>query len=224
MVMVYVPGGTFQMGSNDGDSNEQPVHEVTLYSFWIDRTEVTNAQYARCVEDGKCSTPSDLSSYARDSYYVDYPVIYVSWDDANDYCTWADAQLPTEAQWEYAARGSEGRKYPWGNEQPNAQLLNYNANLGDTSKGGSYPDGASWVGALDMAGNVWEWVADWYGKYSSEPQENPTGPSAGVTRVLRGGGWYGPEYLVRAASRYSVTPVSRLDLLGFRCVSTVPGE
>jgi formylglycine-generating enzyme required for sulfatase activity len=224
MEMVYVPGGTFQMGSTDGlAGNEQPVHAVTLDGFWIDQTEVTNSQYARCFADGICFSPSKSGSSTRDSYYGDsqfddYPVLYVSWYDAATYCGWAGGRLPSEAEWEYAARGPDGHIYPWGNDYPDGGLLNYGEFVGDTAQVGSYPDGASWVGAMDMAGNVWEWVNDWYGEYSSEVQTNPKGPETGEERVLRGGSWYGIREWLRAASRGSVPPVVRTDYYGFRCV------
>jgi formylglycine-generating enzyme required for sulfatase activity len=222
MVMFYVPGGTCQMGSAKRE-NEQPVHAVTLDDFWIDQTEVTNAQYARCVAAGRCSPPSRPFSVARDSYYGDsqyddYPVIYVGWNDATTYCQWAGGRLPTEAEWEYAARGSDGHFYPWGNDPPNDTLANYAGNVGDTTKVGSYPDGQSWVGAMDMAGNVWEWVNDWYGSYPSEPQVNPTGPASGEYRVLRGGGWNANVGYVRTANRLSDRPDLRYADIGFRCV------
>jgi formylglycine-generating enzyme required for sulfatase activity len=226
MEMVYVPGGTFKMGSTEGASNAQPVHTVTLDSFWIDQTEVTNSQYTRCVAGGTCSPPSESGSYARDSYYGDsefddYPVIWVNWNDANEYCVWAGGQLPTEAEWEYAARGLDGHIYPWGDNLPNDTLLNYNGDVGDTTQVGSYPTGASWVGAMDMAGNVWEWVNDWYGSdyYASPPSQNPQGPEMGSSKVLRGGSWLNVEEYVRAAYRYGYTrPDFRFDSYGFRCV------
>jgi serine/threonine-protein kinase len=235
MVTVYVPGGTFQMGSTEGESDEQPVHKVTLDSFWIDQTEVTNGQYARCVAAGKCSPPLPLSSGTRSSYYGDsqydnYPVIYVSWDDATNYCAWAGGRLPTEAQWEYAARGPEGRVYPWGNEFDGTKLNYCDAKClfgdvdktaddgyADTAPVGSYPGGASWVGALDLAGNVWEWVADWYGSYPSEPQVDPTGPSSGHGRVLRGGCWINSRNSARGAFHAGNEPVNRNYGIGFRC-------
>jgi formylglycine-generating enzyme required for sulfatase activity len=223
MVLFYVPGGIFQMGSAEGDAEEQPVHSVTLDSFWIDQTEVTNAQYARCVATGVCSSPSPLSSVTRDSYYGDsqyddYPVIYVTWDQARTYCQWVGGRLPTEAEWEYAARGPDGHLYPWGNDRTNDRLANYAGNVGDTTRVGSYPDGQSWVGAMDMAGNVWEWVNDWYGGYPSEAQVNPTGPASGPGRVLRGGSWLNNGEGVRAAGRPNSRPDLRYDSLGFRCV------
>ena len=228
MTMVYIPAGTFKMGSDTGGDNEKPVHDVNLDAFWIDRTEVTNAQYARCVSAGKCADPSETksatrSSYYGDSQYADYPVIFLSWDDANNYCTWAGGQLPTEAQWEYAARGPEGYTYPWGNDEPNDTLLNHNLDVGDTATVGSYPAGASWVGALDLAGNVGEWVQDWYGLYSSSAQTNPTGPTSGTYRVLRGGAWSYYAANNSMAYRMYVFPDDSFDNLGFRCAAAGPG-
>jgi formylglycine-generating enzyme required for sulfatase activity len=236
MVMVYVPAGDFQMGSEEGVSDEQPVHKVTLDSFWIDRTEVSNAQYARCVKDGKCDQPLTLASNTRSSYYGDkqfdnYPVIFVNWDDAANYCDWVGGQLPTEAQWEYAARGPENRVYPWGYAF-DGRKLNYcdvncqfghadkavNDGYADTAPVGSYPSGASWVGALDMAGNVWEMVADRYGHgYPSGPQDNPRGPSSGQDHVKRGGAWDAAFYYVTTAVRLGLGSNERGGGIGFRC-------
>jgi formylglycine-generating enzyme required for sulfatase activity len=223
MEMVYVPGGSFKMGSTEGGSNEQPVHMVTLDSFWIDQTEVTNSQYASCVADAACFPPPGSSSHTHDSYYGisqfdNYPVINVSWHDADTYCRWTGGRLPTEAEWEYAARGRDGRVYPWGYDPHDDTLLNYSNYGGDTTEVGSYPDGASWLGAMDMAGNVQEWVADWYGYYASEAQANPKGPETGDRKVLRGGNWYASGYTVRAANRLSSQPDNRSDSIGFRCV------
>jgi len=226
MEMVYVPGGTFQMGSSKGDDDEQPVHTVTLDSFWIDRTEVTNAQYAHCVADARCSPPPQTGSYARDTYYGDsrfddYPVTYVSWHDADTYCEWAGGRLPTEAEWEYAARGPDGHIYPWGSDEPNSTLANYDVIVGDTTAVGSFPAGASWVGAMDMAGNVLEWGNDWYtdSYYPVSPAENPTGPDTGDFRVLRGGSWLQDPDMVRSANRSWSGPYGyRFNHIGFRCV------
>ena len=226
MVEVYVPAGSFDMGSDSGESDERPVHRVTLSAFWIDQTEVTNRMYALCVQAGECTSPMDESSYTRTDYYRnaaydDYPVIYVTWFDANTYCAWAGGSLPSEAQWEYAARGSDGRTYPWGNDSPNCGLANYYDGsrycVGDTAEVGSYPTGASPFGALDMAGNVWEWVADRYGPYSADSQTNPQGPASGDYRVLRGGSWYVSDDSVRSANRYGYDPSVAYNSLGFRC-------
>ena len=225
MEMVYTPGGAFEMGSTDGDADERPVHTVTLEGFWIDRTEVTNVQYARCVADGTCGPPSETDSATQGSYYGDsrsddYPVIYVSWHDAETYCHWSGGRLPTEAEWEYAARGPDGHIYPWGDDAPNDALLNYEENVGDTTQVGAYPDGATWVGAMDMAGNVWEWVSDWYAGdyYASSPALAPKGPETGNLKVLRGGSWFNDEAYVRAATRSSDLPENRIYDVGFRCV------
>ncbi|MFC2015812.1 SUMF1/EgtB/PvdO family nonheme iron enzyme [Chloroflexota bacterium] len=235
MVMVYVPAGEFTMGSNETD-DEKPVHTVTLDAFWIDRTEVTNVQYGKCVEAGACTAAADSSSYSRSSYYGNssfdnYPVIYVNWSQASDYCRWAGARLPAEAEWEKAARGSDGRVYPWGNGDPSCDRANsYDDDkgdhcVGDTTEVGSYPSGASPYGALDMAGNVWEWVADWYDSdyYSQSPASNPQGPNSGKYRVLRGGSWNDNWYGVRAANRNVGNPTRRGNYLGFRCVAASPG-
>ena len=153
-----------------GSSDEQPIHTVTLDAFWIDRTDVTNALYTQCVNVGKCTPPDSSSSATHSDYYVNsqfvnFPVINIDWDHAKIYCQWARRRLPTEAEWEKAARGIDGRTYPWGNDVPNNNLLNYNNNVGDTTEVGKYPKGASPYGALDMAGNVWQWVSSLYQSY-----------------------------------------------------------
>lgn len=222
---VFVPAGSFIMGSEDGGEAERPVHEVTLDAFWLDRTEVTNVQYAACVAGGACRPPGQISSFTRDSYYgnptyADYPVIYVSWDDAAAFAAWAGGRLPTEAEWEYAARGPEGPMWPWGNNGSTCELMNYDYCVGDTSKAGSYPDGASWVAALDMVGNVWEWVNDWYASdyYSNSPRENPLGPASGERRVNRGGSWNYYVQYTRAVHRSHYDPDVRVNYVGFRVV------
>ena len=228
MVMVYVPAGEFEMGSNNGDSNEKPVHMVDLDAYWIDKYEVSNAQYALCVADGDCTMPQSMGSSKRSSYYGNpeydnYPVIYVGWNQAETYCQWAGGGLPTEAQWEKAARGNDGRTYPWGDERPNCQLANYGSGnycVGDTSPVTDYESGASPYGALNMAGNVLEWVRDWYDSnyYSNSPVENPTGSISVGTRVLRGGSWNYDDWLIRVAFRYVSDPTNAYCDIGFRCV------
>ena len=221
MEMVYVPAGTFIMGSNDGDSDEKPVHEVYLDAYWIDKYEVTNEQYAECVAEGDCDTPSRKTYYSL-SQYADHPVVYVSWNDARDYCKWVARRLPSEAEWEKAARGTDERTYPWGDSSGNAGLLNYAGNEGRPVAVGSYPDGASPYGAMDMAGNVWEWVADWYDGdyYSVSSGENPAGPATGDARVLRGGSWNLNNRSVRSADRDRSNPHSRGSSGGFRCAGS----
>ncbi len=237
MELVYIPAGDFQMGCDpahngvhDCFSDELPLHTVTLDAYWIDKTEVSNAQYAMCVADGACDAPNDKSSYSQSAYYGNtsydnYPVINVSWEDASKYCKWAGRKLPTEAQWEKAARGESVLAYPWGDDEPTCDLVNGYVGgamcTGDTTAVGSYVDGASPYGVLDMAGNVWEWVQDWYdGDYYSNQTEftNPTGPSNGTYKVVRGGSFYYNADL-RAAGRYYGSPDGRGDILGFRCAA-----
>ena len=219
MTICYVPAGQFIMGSEDGATDESPVHTVNLDAFWIDQTEVTNGQYERCVSAGECTEPMISSSSTRNSYYGsdqyrNYPVIYVGWNQAAAYCTWAGGRLPTEAEWEKAARGTDGRTYPWG-DSIDENYANYNGTAGDTSEIGSYPAGASPYNVLDMAGNVWEWGSDWYDDdyYSHSPTRNPDG----YDRVLRGGSWFDSDSSTRSANRYRYNPEGRDDGIGFRC-------
>ena len=236
--LLYVPAGDFTMGSDDGDLDERPVHTVYLDTFWIDKTEVTNAMYAKCVQDEVCNQPSSTKSYSHDSYYGNsefdnYPVIYVSWDDAKAYCSWADRRLPTEAEWEKAASWDDEHQkknvYPWG-DSIECSLANYlgkeNGCVGDTTPVGSYPTGISPYGALDMAGNVWEWVADWYdANYYvtlGENASNPRGPASGQYHVLRGGAWGGARnsgnHDLRSADRVGDDLAnSYYVVIGFRC-------
>ena len=223
--MVFVPQGEFAIGSTAGDINEQPVHRVFLDAFWIDQVEVTNGQYQQCAAEGACTNPAPAGSFTRDRYYdadeyADFPVIHVNWYQAKDYCTWAGGRLPTEAEWEAAARGTDGRTFPMGNaiDRRNA---NYAGFVGDTTRVGSYPSGASPYGVLDMAGNVWEWVSDWYGEdsYRDSTSRNPTGPSSGKSRVLRGGSWEDDADLVRSANRNWNDPQNSTTTWGFRCVT-----
>jgi formylglycine-generating enzyme required for sulfatase activity len=252
MVMVYVPAGEFEMGSDaseiDADDDEFPQHSVTLDGFWIDQAEVTNAQFAAFLneqgnriegqvtwldlEDEKCLIEQVGGEYRPRSGYADHPVVEVSWHGAMAYCEWVGGRLPTEAEWEYAARGLEGGRFPWGNSFDSKRLNYCDANCNfewadetgndgyvGTAPVGSFPEGASWCDALDMAGNVWEWVADWYGSYSSEQQVNPTGVSSGEDRGLRGGSWYSHQRFVRTVHRGNLPPDTRDDGLGFRCVT-----
>jgi formylglycine-generating enzyme required for sulfatase activity len=201
-----------------------------LDDYYIDKYEVTNARYQACVDAGVCQPPREMSSATRSNYYGnsdfdDYPVIYVDWDMAVVYCEWRGAQLPTEAQWEKAARGTDGRSYPWG-EGIDAILANYNYNIGDTTAVGNYEDGVSPYGLYDMTGNVWEWVADWYSGtyYQTSPSANPTGPASGQFRGLRGGSWLNEEEFVHTFTRgWNQLEYFQYVDFGFRCAKeTVP--
>lgn len=242
--MALIPAGEFLMGSTDADSmanpDQKPQHRVYLDDYYIDLTEVTNAMYAACVQADGCTPPGSVSSHTRNSYYGaaqydNYPVIYVNWEQARTYCAWRGGSLPTEAQWEKAARGTDGRLYPWGNEfdGSRANFCDKNCSLdwankawddgyADTAPVGSYPAGTSPYGLLDMAGNVWEWVKDWYQAdfYAISPRQNPAGPVSGETRVLRSGGWNNGEDGMRAALRFRDDPSLRGDNVGFRCAHT----
>ncbi len=240
MTMVYVPEGEFEMGSNDGEVYETPVHYVYLDAFWIDQTEVTNAMYASCVNAGVCQPPSNFSSSTRNSYYGNsqygnYPVIYVDWNQADAYCEWTGGHLPTEAEWEKAARGTDARTYPWGNDfsckngnfDDESKLSSYVIPGGkncdgyeDTSPVGAFASGLSPYGAFDMAGNVWEWVADYYHQYYYEMSTtaNPRGPDSGSYRVVRGGSWYDGDFFERSTYRGGSKPTFSDLGIGFRCV------
>ncbi len=230
------------MGCSSNDSqcsdDERPQHTVTLDAYYIDKYEVTNARYQTCVVSDACSPPKDANSFTQELYYgntayADYPVINVTWQQAEAYCAWAGKRLPTEAEWEKAARGTDGRTFPWGNGFNGAWLnfcdvncdrpwryTTYDDGYAYIAPVGSYPDGASPYGALDMTGNVWEWTADWYDEhyYSVSPESNPPGPSAGSWRVLRGGSWGDSNSNARTADRGGDT-LGYWDYdLGFRCV------
>ena len=215
--MVYVPAGEFIMGSDEGDSDEQPLHTVYLDAFYADKTEVTNAQYRKCVEAGGCDTPVK-TTYYDNADYTQHPVVYVSWNDADAYCRWAGKRLPTEAEWEKAARGADGRTYPWG-EGIDCDHAQYSECGGGTMPVGSKPKGASPYGALDMVGNVWEWVADWYDSnyYIQSPERNPPGPDSGEGRVLRGGSWHSNQRFTYCAYRVCNVPRHSYFYVGFRC-------
>lgn len=225
-VMLKISEGDFLMGSleGDGESDEHPQHSVHLDAYWIDQTEVTNRRYEACVAAGVCKEPARPGSYTRVEYYgnpqfLDYPVIYVDWFNASRYCQWAGKRLPTEAEWEKAGRGVDGITFPWGNGEPGLEQANHGWLVGDTAEVGSYLSGASPFGVLDMAGNVMEWVSDWYGEYTTSPYKtyNPRGPDDGSHRVARGGSYLFSSFLIRGAERYWVSPYYADDDLGFRC-------
>lgn len=247
MKMVYVPAGEFTMGG-EVYYDEKPIHTVNLNAFWIDQTEVTNVMFAAFLtEEGNREQSGVLwldsqdqntyihlekDSWQADQGYEDHPVVEVTWYGANAYCSWAGRRLPTEAEWEKAARWKPSRDgngqgegealtYPWGNNDPTADVLNFNDTIGDTTKVGSYPNGASPYGALDMAGNVWEWVADWHSRtyYANSPFNNPLGPETGFFRVLRGGAWNYRETYARSIHRNRGLPIISHNFIGFRCAS-----
>jgi formylglycine-generating enzyme required for sulfatase activity len=184
---------------------------------------VTNANYHKCVQSKNCKDPvysSTVNTHYYDAQFANHPVVYVSWFNANAYCKWVGGSLPSEAQWEKAARGSDGRLYPWGNTEPTSLLLNFNNDIGSTTEVGSYPAGASPYGLLDMAGNVRQWIADWYSGtyYSKVRNNNPTGPEIGTNRVLKGGNWSDPVVRVGSSARFEHDPKSPGNDRGFRCV------
>ena len=229
-LMVEVPAGSFLRGSRAGEGadDERPQKRIHLDGFHIDQHEVTVAQYRKCVLAGGCTAP-DAGMYCNwgESDREDHPVNYVEWEQARKYCKWAGKRLPTEAEWEKAARGTDGRTYPWGSEAASCERAVMIKGVDGCGKdrtwpvGSKSPKGDSPYGAQDMAGNVREWVSDWYGEdyYASSPERNPQGPSSGDERVVRGGSWVNDD--ARAACRDSFTPTNRNGSVGFRCVRTV---
>jgi len=251
VTLVYIPAGKFTMGDKAEDALtecqkfrsdcpldwfkvEEPPRTVELDAFWIDQTEVTNKMYGLCVDAGICKEPTNTSSYTHSSYYGNaeydnYPVIYVDWNMAKTYCEWVDRRLPTEAQWEKAARGPDANIYPWGNTfdgtlvnfcDTNCSLewanKSFNDGYADVSPVGSYPSGKSIYGALDMAGNVWEWVNDWYDVYPGG-DANASRDFGQKYRVVRGGTWYFVNLDVRSVYRGWVAPTGSGSDIGFRC-------
>ncbi|MBM3332195.1 zinc-ribbon domain-containing protein [candidate division WOR-3 bacterium] len=221
--VIKIPAGTFTMGSTVY-SDEEPVHQVYLDEYYIDKYEVTNRQYKRFCDSTGRSWPPDPGFPGMSNYFTsfpDCPVVYVSWEDAAAYCTWAGKRLPTEAEWEKAARGTDGRKYPWGSSAPGAGGLCRYIEFVDCYPApvGSYERGASPYGCMDMAGNVWEWCSDWLDAsyYGRSPDSNPAGPSSGSGRVYRGGSWNGDDNWLRCSMRNFHNPWYRSCKLGFRC-------
>jgi formylglycine-generating enzyme required for sulfatase activity len=223
--MVAIPSGCFDMGDAfaEGWPDELPLHNVCTSAFEMDIHEVTNSEYAECVNAGGCTPPSSSSSYSRTTYYgdpayADFPVIWMEWPQVDEFCSWAGKRLPTEAEWEYAARGGlSGRRYPWGDTISSADA-NYDFNTGDTTRVESYSENG--YGLYDMVGNVWEWVADWYNEnfYSVSPANDPTGPESGAVHVRRGGSFDHSAFGLRVSTRCDFCHADRHgNNLGGRC-------
>lgn len=248
--MALIPEGEFTMGSEAGFPDEMPVHPVWVDAFYLDLLEVTNGQYLDCVEAGACDPPrrEDCCTESPGTYvkwpeyfgnpeFDAHPVIFITWFDAYDFCTWRGARLATEAEWEKASRGTDARTYPWGNEEPTPDLLNFLWPEGDfesqrprysTAPVGSYPLGASPYGVLDLAGNVYEWLWDRYEAryYERTPYDNPTGPQHGDYRLTRGGSFWNQAFRNRSANRNNAyIPASSYHFDGgVRCALDVPGH
>jgi len=210
------------MGSDTGRDREKPMHQVYLDDYYIDKYEVTNAQYAACVSVGKCTEPHDKSSQTRPSYYgnpefAKYPVVRVDWSQAKSYCDYMGKQLPTEAHWEKAARGTDGRTYPWGNGAASCNLANYSGCVGDTTAVGSYPSGASPYGVMDMAGNVWEWTSTDYKAYPYQADDGRENLLSNNPKTVRGGSWFSRSDFLRCAYRLDYYPYNPDYLVGLRC-------
>ncbi len=219
---IRIPGGAFIRGSDpgEGDADEEPERTISTPTFYIDRTEVTNEQYRACVQAGGCTEPFEMNAY-NDPAKARHPVVFVTWSQAADYCDWKGMELPTEARWERAARAPapDERTYPWGDPAPTCARANYSGCVGGTDLVGARPTGASAEGVLDLAGNVWEWVADRYvaDYYDWSTDQDPTGPGYGDYRVVRGGAYDGLPEHIRAANRASRPPDQASPNVGFRC-------
>ncbi|MDF0666932.1 MAG: formylglycine-generating enzyme family protein [Nitrospira sp.] len=234
--MVLIPAGPFLMGSNDGLPNERPEHHVTVDAYYIDQFEVTAGRYQKFVESAKRGLPPMWDDEAARTL-SDLPAVGISWNDAVAYCTWAGRRLPTEAEWEKAARGTDGRRYPWGPMQPFVDIANYNRGVwvneavtlvpvnsgleGMSVRYGLKNGGRSPYGLSHMAGNAAEWVADWYDReyYLKSPEKNPLGPTSSEKRVLRGGSWADMPIALRVTARFSAEPEFEDRTIGFRCAA-----
>jgi formylglycine-generating enzyme required for sulfatase activity len=232
--MVLVPAGPFAMGIDHPQAtDERPAHRVELSAYYLDRHEVTNAQFAAFVkatghrtaaEEAGTPESEDGISWRRPfgaPARPDHPVVYVTWRDAWAYCAWKGGRLPTEAEWEKSARGTDGRLWPWGRgfDPGRGNFWGVADGYEGLAPVGAFPGGASPYGVLDLAGNVWEWCADWYGEnyYATGPAQDPQGPEAGTYKVLRGGSWINHPGSLRAINRFKVLPVERSAYVGFRC-------
>lgn len=232
--LVLIPAGSYPMGvpvgDRDGGRDEYPRHVVDIAAFYIDKYEVTNARYLEFVKATDHRVPQNPKNPTRNLWegvaipesLADRPVVNVDWADANAYCTWAGRRLPTEAEWEKAAKGNHDWRFPWGNVEPTNKHLNFNQKwIGERTlmPVGSYESGKSPYGVYDMAGNVWEWVNDWYDAkyYEKSPAKNPPGPASGTKKVIRGAGWQNETPTVRIFTRVDSDPTIRNESTGFRC-------
>jgi formylglycine-generating enzyme required for sulfatase activity len=236
--LIFVPAGDFIMGTDKTDTSgvsANPEHKVTQSAFWIYRSEVTRSMYTACVAAGECSPPADSNWLPYDeTMLASHPITGVSWEQAQSYCSWMQGHLPTEAQWEKTARGTNAQTYPWGEEAPSCELLNFNNCVGKTLPGGAfqslttpvqkYLSGASVYGALDMEGNVREWTQDWYAAdyYAQSPANNPLGAAQGESKIVRGSSFDSNKEEVAAYLRQIHLPSETEETLGFRCVIDEP--
>jgi serine/threonine-protein kinase len=249
MVQVYVPAGEFTMGADDSEAKrslaggvaypENPVHTVYLDAYWIDKYEVSNAQFAECVNAGVCIRPfvpyiQNVPDYYYDPTYANYPVVWISWATARTYCDWVGRRLPTEAEWEKAARGTDARLYPWGNDPITGDRVNFcdrncprphavwniDDGYAQTAPVDAFPAGASPYGALNMSGNVWEWNSTLISFYPYDANDGREDPDAAGNRVWRGGPWSNGGWWMRSSIRYHSVPHYVNDFLGFRCASS----
>ena len=211
------------MGADAGDGvspQEQPAHTATAEGFWMQQTEVTNAQYARCVAAGVCTPPANDSWDQADA--ADLPVTHVDWTQANTYAAWTGGRLPSEAEWEHACRNDDARLFPWGDEPPTAELANFNNNVAEPAPVavGSYPDGASPYGVLDLSGNVWEWTSSLELPYPYDAADGREDPDSTDKRTLRGGSFYYTQYQLRCTTRSGFTPDTANQHFGLRVVAS----
>jgi formylglycine-generating enzyme required for sulfatase activity len=236
--LIYIPEGEFEMGSESGNPDQAPVHRVQLDGYWLDRTEVTNEMFAKFLNSAGNQTEGGVTWLRPLTPFVGilerngiwqpfpgrekYPVVDVSWYGANAYCSWAGRRLPTEAEWEYAAKGHDNRRFPWGNDDLDCDRARY-AGCGNTPvEAGSLQLGSNAFGVLDLAGNVSEWMNDRYGAdyYQLSPQKNPSGPVNGYYRVIRGGYWGSTYIALQSSYRDWAGADQRQSSTGFRCALT----
>jgi len=229
MIQIYVPAGEFIMGTGDESDggHNSPSHIVYLDSYWFDRVEVTNSMYLKCIRTGKCTTPATDNVLYDKWAYRNHPIVYVTWFQADEYCQWAGRRLPTEAEWEKVARGTDGRMYPWGDIFPNPRLANFDLTMiHESVPSYRYPMGVSPYGALNLAGNVREWVADWFDPkyYTNSPHSNPQGPLTGFERSLRSASYNEDRREIAVYQRYKHEPLSPGLSRGFRCAQDAEPE